>query len=55
VTALSVSEILPSTFANITSQFSVILNDDDLGKKFSVVSEFSNGLLLHGYEDAEGE
>ncbi len=55
MTALSVTEILPSTFANIASQFSVILNDDDLGKKFSVVSEFSNGLLLHGYEDAEGE
>ena len=55
ITAVSVTEILPSQFANIASQFSFILNDDDLGKKVSVASEFSNGLLLHGYEDADGE
>ena len=49
------TEILPSQFASIAAQFSVILNDDDLGKKANTASEFTNGLMLHEYEDAEGE
>ena len=52
---MSVTEILPSSFAGIAIQFSVILNDDDLGRKVNIASEFANGLMLHGYEDAEGE
>ncbi len=55
MTAVSVTEILPSTLAGIVAQFSVVLNEDDLGRKVSAASEFANGLMLHGYEDAEGE
>lgn len=55
VTAVSVTEIVPSQLANIMGHFATVVNDDNIGQEPLLASEHPNGLMLRQYTDIEGE
>ena len=54
VTAVSVSQVLPSQLAALMPAFGIIVNDDDIGEGARKASELPNGLILQEYKDVEG-
>lgn len=55
MTAVSVTEVVPSHFAALVPQFSTVVNDDEIGDRAEKAAELPNGLMLHEYTDIEKE
>ena len=55
VTAVAVTEIIPSQFASLLGSFSIVVNDDDIGDNYRKSATLPNGIMLHQYTDVESE
>jgi hypothetical protein len=55
VTAVSVTQIVPSQLAGLISAFATVVNDDEIGEFICEAADHSNGLMLRQYTDIEGE
>ena len=55
MTAVTVSQVLPSFFAQMIPQLQAVVNDDDIGPQAGRSATLTNGLMLSEYLDIEGE
>lgn len=55
MTAVSVTQIVPSQLAGLISAFATVVNDDETGEVPREATASSNGIMLRQYTDIEGE
>jgi len=55
VTAVSVSQVVPSQLAALIPTLSTVVNDDEIEERARKAAELPNGILLREYVDIEGE
>lgn len=55
VTAVSVTQIVPSQLAGLISAYATVVNDDEIGEIAREAHSRPNGIMLRQYTDIEGE